>query len=84
MNKRQAAVDLLTEDAMTREELERALGISQQRVSEVLRAIGAKVVGQKPPAWKGRPAPMYSLREERATSRMIGRVSSVFDLASTF
>lgn len=89
MNKRQAAAvraaQLLGDAAMTRYELERALGISQQRVSEVLRAIDAKVIGEKPAARQGRPAPVYSLRDRVVFAPMvIGRVSSVFDLATTF
>lgn len=80
------AQQLLEGEQLTRYELELRLGISQQRVSEVLRGLGEKVrvVGYKPPAWKGRPAPIYSAHAPIESRRPIGRVSSVFDLAAAF
>jgi hypothetical protein len=45
----------------TRSGLEKALGISQQRVSEALRDLGAVVVGYAPRQFRGHPMPVYAL-----------------------
>jgi hypothetical protein len=60
----------------TRSGLERALGASQQRISEALRDVGAVVVGRD--KW----APIYALEERKAAPIGIGRVSSVWQLGS--
>lgn len=76
---------LLRQNPMTRAELERATGLAQQRVSEAISGLAGRVhvVGYQQPAWKGRPAPVYSLEQrEESTSFRIGRVSSVFDLGA--
>jgi predicted ArsR family transcriptional regulator len=78
------ALRLLSFAPMTRAELESSLGTSQQRVSEILRAVGAHVVGYRRPPRQGRPAPLYAVGEHEASqSRPIGRVSSVWDLGAT-
>jgi|GEM_PF-4153354 hypothetical protein len=69
---------------MTRAKLEFSLGITQPRVSEILRVIGARVVGKEPPPGKGSPAPIYGFGEHQAAPavRPIGRVSSVWQLGA--
>jgi hypothetical protein len=69
----QAVLSLLP---TTRSGLERALGASQQRISEALRDVGAVVVGRD--KW----APIYALEERKAAPIGIGRVSSVWQLGS--
>jgi len=84
MKHAERAEQLLAERPMTRHELELALGTSQQRVSEILRAVGAQVVGSKPPARQGRRAPIYGMQQApvpTAPIGRVGRVSSVFNLA---
>jgi predicted ArsR family transcriptional regulator len=77
------ATGLLEREPMTRRELESSLGTSQQRISEILRAVGAHVVGYKRAPKQGRPAPVYAIGEhEPMQSRQIGRVSSVWELGS--
>lgn len=75
---------LLEQEPLTRQELESRMGIAQQRASEVLRKVGAHVVGYKPAPRQGRPAPIYAIGETRPVSRgwSFGAVSSVFDLGS--
>jgi predicted ArsR family transcriptional regulator len=78
------AAQLLQQEPMTRHQLETSLGLSQQRVSEILRTVGAHVVGYKPAPRQGRPAPLYAVGEtgQQGPRRSIGRVSSVWQLAS--
>ncbi len=82
MNNTDRAAELLQQAPMTRFELESRLGTSQQRVSEILRALGAHVVGQELAPGKGRPAPIYAIGERPAPSYSIGHVSSVWQLGS--
>lgn len=76
------ATQLLRDVPMTRYELQCELGTNQQRVSEVLRIVGAQVVFYKQPPKQGRPAPVYALGEVEAKPERlsIGRVSSVWQL----
>lgn len=79
------ATQLLRDVPMTRYELQCSLGTDQQRVSEVLRLLGAQVVGQQPPPGKrGRPSPIYGLDEQQqpVSRPTIGRVSSVWQLGA--
>jgi hypothetical protein len=71
---------MLKREPMTRRELEAELGTSQQRISEILRAVGARVVGYQPPPKQGRPAPIYAIGEEQEVSRewVFGPVASVW------
>jgi predicted ArsR family transcriptional regulator len=83
MNNAERAAQLLEQEPLTRSELEQRLGTSQQRVSEILRKVGAHVVGYVQPPKQGRPAPLYSLEPQEASREWkFGRVSSVFDLGS--
>lgn len=61
MNKAERAELLLKAGPLSRHELEYRLGLSQQRVSEILRQIGAKVVAYQPRATRGHPHPIYGL-----------------------
>ena len=63
--KREEVVRLLSMEPMTRSELERRTGLQQQRVSEVLREIGAQVVGHQATGRKGHPAPIYAMSAEQ-------------------
>jgi hypothetical protein len=56
-----AAITLLSTGPLPRREIERRLGLSQQRVSEVLRAIGAQVVAYEPRDIRGHPHPIYGM-----------------------
>lgn len=77
------ASEMLRREAMTRYELERRLNTSQQRVSEILRAVGAQIVGYEPPARQGQPAPIYAIGEPEAKApSQLGRVSSVWQLGA--
>lgn len=76
------AKQLLLQNPMTRFELECRLGTTQPRVSEILRSLGARVVGQERAPGKGRPAPIYALGEQPQVSAHIGRVSSVWQLGT--
>jgi hypothetical protein len=83
MNNQARAEQLLQQEPMTRVELEAELGASQQRVSEILRAVGAHVVGYKRAPRQGRPAPIYAIGEhEQWQCQPIGRVNSVWQLGS--
>jgi hypothetical protein len=76
------ARELLRQGRLSRSALELSLGISQQRVSEALRDIGAHVIGHEPRDRRGHPMPIYALDDHpRATEPApIGRVSSVWQL----
>jgi predicted ArsR family transcriptional regulator len=54
---------LLTRQPMTRVELCCFLEIPQQRAPELLRLVGATIVGSRPAPRQGRPAPIYGLGE---------------------
>lgn len=45
----------------TRKQLEEAIGVSQQRISEALTFLGATIVGTEPKQGKGRPTPIYTV-----------------------
>jgi hypothetical protein len=49
---------------MTRAELQARLRISQQRASEAIRDVQARVIGYEKPTSKGRPAPVYAIGDE--------------------
>jgi hypothetical protein len=76
------ARELLRQGRLSRSALELSLGISQQRVSEAMRDIGAHVIGHEPRDRRGHPMPIYALDDHpRATEAApIGRVSSVWQL----
>jgi hypothetical protein len=78
------AKSLLRYSPMTRFDLECRLGISQQRISEALRDVGACVIGHEPAAGKGQPAPIYALEpaEVCTPAHAIGAVCSVWQLGS--
>jgi predicted ArsR family transcriptional regulator len=87
MNNADRAAELLQHEPMTRYELECRLGTSQQRACEIIRAVGAQVVGYAQPPKQGRPAPIYALvdvePEAKPERRLaIGRVSSVWQLGA--
>lgn len=75
------AKQLLRQSPLSRFELECKLGISQQRVSEAMRDLGARVIGHEPRDCRGHPMPIYSL-EQPQESAAIRRVCSVWDLGS--
>lgn len=81
MNLTERTAQLLDEGPKTRHELERALGVSQQRVSEILRSIGAKVVAKRRDPGMGRSAPVYGNCAPKKDAEITRPVSSVFDLA---
>ncbi len=78
------AAQMLSQEPLTRRELEGRLGTSQQRVSEILRAVGARVVGYRRAPRQGRPSPVYAIGEAAQASprRSLGRICSVWELGS--
>jgi predicted ArsR family transcriptional regulator len=75
---KQRAAELLRANPMTRHELENKLGIRQQRVNEVLREIGAFVIGNEPRSTRGRPAPIYALEERSQPAMDFGGLQGVW------
>lgn len=76
---------LLERQPMTRVELCDRLDIPQQRAPELLRLVGAAIVGSRPAPRQGRPAPIYGLGEAddfRSQSVSLANVSSIWDLGS--
>lgn len=84
MNNAEHAEQLLKETPMMRYELQSSLNTSQQRVSEILRKVGAHVVGYERAPKQGRPAPIYAIGDLQPSSRgwQFGAVNSVWQLGA--
>lgn len=76
---------ILTRQPMTRVELCDRLDIPQQRAPELLRLVGATIVGSRRAPRQGRPAPVYGFGEPDdfcSQPVSLANVSSIFDLGA--
>jgi hypothetical protein len=74
---------LLTRQPMTRVELCCFLEIPQQRAPELLRLVGATIVGSRPAPRQGRPAPIYAVGEvETSESVSLANLTCVWELGA--
>lgn len=90
----EAVRELLAHDRLTRAELVDTTGLPQQRISELIRAVGAFIVGVKHPeevragSGNNKPAPQYSLTlsdkpQSVRQASALPRVNSVWALGGT-
>lgn len=80
MTNDERARELMADGPMTRYALQRRLGITQQRASEVLARIGAGVVGTVREPGR-RSSPLYGFAPPKAEAQRV-RVSSVWELGA--
>ena len=76
---------MLERQPMTRVELCDSLEVPQQRIPELLRLLGANVVGSRSAPRQGRPAPIYGFGEpddHNAQPVSLANVSCVWDLGA--
>ena len=76
---------MLERQPMTRVELCDRLNIPQQRAPELLRLVGATIVGSRRAPRQGRPAPIYGFGEPDdfcSQPVSLANVSSIFDLGA--
>jgi predicted ArsR family transcriptional regulator len=74
---------LLTRQPMTRVELCGFLDVPQQRAPELLRLVGATIVGSRPAPRQGRPAPVYAVGEVEITESVsLANLTCVWELGA--